>query len=24
EDVPVDWRCPECGVSKAEFDMVEF
>lgn len=24
EDVPDDWMCPECGVSKAEFDMVEF
>jgi rubredoxin-NAD+ reductase len=24
EDVPSDWLCPECGVSKAEFDMVEF
>ena len=24
EDVPADWRCPECGVSKDEFDMVEF
>lgn len=24
EDVPDDWMCPECGVSKSEFDMVEF
>lgn len=24
EEVPVDWKCPECGVSKAEFEMVEF
>jgi rubredoxin len=24
EDVPADWRCPECGVTKAEFEMVEF
>lgn len=24
EDVPADWSCPECGVTKAEFDMVEF
>jgi len=24
EDVPNDWTCPECGVSKAEFEMVEF
>ena len=24
EDVPADWLCPECGASKAEFEMVEF
>ncbi len=24
EDVPTDWSCPECGVTKAEFEMVEF
>ena len=24
EDVPADWKCPECGASKAEFEMVEF
>lgn len=24
EDIPDDWLCPECGVSKAEFEMVEF
>ena len=23
EDVPDDWVCPECGVSKGDFDMVE-
>ena len=23
EDVPDDWRCPDCGASKDEFDMVE-
>ncbi len=23
EDVPADWACPECSVSKAEFEMVE-
>jgi rubredoxin len=23
EDVPADWMCPECGVGKAEFEMVE-
>ncbi len=24
DDVPADWKCPECGASKAEFAMVEF
>lgn len=24
EDVPDNWCCPECGVTKAEFEMVEF
>jgi len=23
EDVPDSWACPECGVSKADFEMVE-
>ena len=23
EDVPEDWVCPDCGASKAEFEMVE-
>ena len=23
EDVPADWACPECGVAKADFEMVE-
>ena len=23
DDIPDDWICPDCGVSKAEFDMVE-
>lgn len=23
EDVPADWLCPECGMTKADFDMVE-
>lgn len=23
EDVPSDWLCPDCGVTKAEFMMVE-
>lgn len=22
-DVPEDWVCPDCGASKADFDMVE-
>lgn len=23
EDVPANWLCPECGVRKFDFDMVE-
>ena len=23
EDIQDDWCCPECGVSKEDFDMVE-
>ena len=23
EDVPSDWECPDCGVGKEDFDMVE-
>jgi len=23
EDVPDDWECPECGVSKYDFEMVQ-
>lgn len=23
EDVPEDWCCPDCGVSKEDFEMVE-
>ena len=23
DDVPADWACPECGVAKADFKMVE-
>jgi rubredoxin len=23
-DVPADWTCPDCGVAKADFEMVEF
>ncbi len=22
-DIPDDWECPECGVSKTDFEMVE-
>ena len=24
EDVPANWVCPDCGVTKAQFEMVEF
>lgn len=23
EDIPDSWHCPECGASKAEFEMIE-
>lgn len=23
DDVPADWLCPDCGVSKASFEMAE-
>jgi rubredoxin len=23
EDIPADWACPDCGVAKADFEMVE-
>ena len=23
EDLPDDWRCPECGVGKSDFELVE-
>lgn len=23
EDIPEDWLCPECGVGKADFQMME-
>ena len=23
EDVPADWSCPDCGVSKSDFEMAE-
>jgi rubredoxin len=24
EDIPAGWSCPDCGVAKADFEMVEF
>ncbi len=23
EDVPASWECPDCGVAKADFEMME-
>ena len=23
EDIPAKWECPDCGMSKAQFEMVE-
>jgi rubredoxin len=23
DDIPETWQCPECGVTKSEFDMIE-
>ncbi|NOR67670.1 MAG: rubredoxin [Woeseiaceae bacterium] len=23
EDVPLSWRCPDCGAGKEDFEMVE-
>ena len=23
EDVPLTWRCPECGAGKEDFEMIE-
>lgn len=23
EDIPDDWYCPECGVTKSDFELVE-
>ena len=23
EDVPADWLCPDCGVGKRDFEMIE-
>lgn len=24
QDIHTDWACPECGVTKADFEMIEF
>jgi rubredoxin-NAD+ reductase len=23
EDIPDDWRCPECGVEKGDFELMD-
>jgi rubredoxin len=23
DDIPADWSCPDCGVAKADFEMVQ-
>jgi rubredoxin-NAD+ reductase len=23
EEIPINWRCPDCGAIKADFDMLE-
>lgn len=23
EDIPADWSCPECGMAKQDFEMIE-
>ena len=23
DDIPLSWRCPDCGAGKEDFDMVE-
>lgn len=23
EDIPEDWECPDCGISKEDFDLYE-
>jgi rubredoxin len=23
DDVPENWKCPECGATKADFEMIE-
>jgi len=24
DDIPEDWMCPDCGVTKSDFEMMEF
>jgi rubredoxin len=24
ENIPEDWKCPDCGAKKSDFEMVEF
>lgn len=24
EDIPEDWTCPECGVGKSDFELLDF
>ncbi len=24
EDIPADWVCPDCGVGKIDFEMIEY
>ncbi len=24
DEIPEDWSCPDCGVSKEDFEMIEF
>jgi rubredoxin len=23
DQIPSDWKCPDCGIAKADFDMVQ-
>lgn len=23
DEIPEDWECPDCGISKLDFDMIE-
>lgn len=24
DDVPEDWECPDCGISKYDFEMIDY